>query len=117
MSSKKKNNDIVFTYDPDQGAAKHFFDKSGNFIGNTNKSNDGFIRIQLDKKSRGGKAVTVIWGFDEKADISEICSDIKKKAASGGAVKNSMIEIQGDKLILIEKYLTDKGFKVKKVGG
>lgn len=115
--SKKKGEEFVFSYDPDIGIPKHFFDKNGNFSGNTNVSGDGFIRIQLDKKSRGGKAVTIIWGFDEKTDINTLCSDLKKKAACGGSVKNNKIEIQGDKIDLITKHLTDNSYKVKKVGG
>ncbi|HBD95298.1 MAG TPA: translation initiation factor [Spirochaetia bacterium] len=115
--SKKNDNNYVFSYNSEGEMPKHFFDKSGNFIGNVNKSNDGFIRVQLDKKSRGGKTVTLVWGFNETADINTICSELKKKSASGGAVKESKIEIQGDKLAVIEKYLLDNNYKVKKVGG
>lgn len=113
----KKRDDFVFSYDSEKGVAKHFFDKKGNFIGNTNKTGDGYIRVQLDRKGRGGKAVSIIWGFDENANPSVICGDLKKKAGCGGTIKEGKIEIQGDKIALIIEYLEANGFKVKRVGG
>ena len=79
--------------------------------------NDGFIRIGIEKNKRGGKTVSTAYGFDDNTDLNSICSDLKKKCGSGGTVKDSHIEIQGDKRDQIEKYLNSKEYKTKKVGG
>jgi len=78
---------------------------------------DGFVRLQIERNSRGGKTVSIIYNFPENSDLHTICTDIKRKAGSGGTIKENRIEIQGDKRDIIEKYLTEKGFKVKRVGG
>lgn len=78
---------------------------------------DGFIRIQLEKNKRGGKTVSVIYNFTGGEDLQELCSEIKKRAGTGGAIKGDRIEIQGDKRDVIEKYLESKGYKSKRVGG
>lgn len=116
MAGKKEEN-FVFSYTSGDSIPSHFFDKKGQFTGNVNKNNDGILRIQLEKNSRGGKTVTTIFGFDEKADLQEICSELKKKAGSGGTVKEGKIEIQGDKRDIAETYLISKNFKVKRAGG
>ncbi|MCG8569262.1 MAG: translation initiation factor [Spirochaetes bacterium] len=78
---------------------------------------DGFLRIQLEKNKRGGKTVCVIYGFSSQDDLENLCSEIKKKSGTGGALKDNRIEIQGDKRDQIEKILADKGYKTKRVGG
>ena len=83
----------------------------------TKKQDDGIVRLRLEKNKRGGKSVTVIFGFNSGTDLNNICSDLKKKCGSGGTVKDGTIEIQGDKRDIIEKYLEEKGFKTKRAGG
>ena len=62
-------------------------------------------KIRLEK--RAGKSVTVISGlhtYGEKR-LNEIAKIIKLKCGTGGTVKNGTIEIQGDKVDDIQKYL------------
>ena len=79
---------------------------------------DGILRIQREKKGRGGKTVTTITGFEgDKKAASDLLKKMKKRFGCGGAVKNWVIELQGDLAEQSLKYLTDLGHNVKQVGG
>lgn len=71
------------------------------------------IKIEIDKR-RYGKFVTIISGFDTKAeDIYELAKTLKKKTATGGTVKDDKIELQGDQRERVKKVLEEMGFKVE----
>ncbi|SRR5258708_29658193 len=79
---------------------------------------DGYVRIARDKKSRGGKTVTVLAGIPgDAAQVSELAQSLKKLCGSGGTVKGDSIEIQGDHRDRLEGRLKELGYKVKRVGG
>lgn len=77
------------------------------------------VRIYLDRKRRGGKAVTLIKGIDEDADtLKDLCKDLKAKCGVGGSSKNGEIILQGDHRDKVLDLLKDKGFtNCKKSGG
>lgn len=85
--------------------------------GKYRRFDDGCIRLQLEKNSRGGKSVSVVFNLPESLDTDQTSADLKKKCGTGGTVKEGRIEIQGDKRDIIEKYFTDKGLKIKRIGG
>ncbi|MCO6549481.1 MULTISPECIES: stress response translation initiation inhibitor YciH [unclassified Gilliamella] len=79
---------------------------------------DGIIRIQRQTSGRKGKGVCVITGFDiDHSQLLQLAAELKKRCGCGGAVKDGVIEIQGDKRDLLKSLLEDKGFKVKLAGG
>lgn len=79
---------------------------------------DGIVRISLDRKGRKGKGVTEIRGILLKADaLKKLAKELKQKCGVGGAVKEGVIEIQGDHRDLLLKLLQDKGYTVKRAGG
>lgn len=79
---------------------------------------DGVVRVTLDRKGRGGKGVTLVMGVPgEAAEIAALAQALKKHCASGGAVKDDVIEVQGDHRDKVIARLTAFGYRVKRVGG
>jgi translation initiation factor 1 len=79
---------------------------------------DGIVRVGRESKGRKGKGVTLISGvpLDSEA-IKSLGKELKKKCGTGGTVKDSIIEIQGDHRDLLVAELQKKGWTVKRSGG
>ena len=79
--------------------------------------NDGVVRLILEKKGRKGKGVTLVTGLMmNEEDLKDFSKNLKKKCATGGSVKNGIIEIQGDNRDLLKQELEKSGYKVKIAG-
>jgi translation initiation factor 1 len=79
---------------------------------------DGIVRIRRESKGRKGKGVTTVSGLElSDAEIKKLCSTLKKTCGTGGAVKNGIIEIQGDNRDKIKVALEGFGHVVKFAGG
>ena len=79
---------------------------------------DGIVRIARQTSGRKGKGVCLITGVDvDDASLEKLAAELKKKCGCGGAVKDGVIEIQGDKRDLLKQLLEAKGMKVKLAGG
>ena len=82
------------------------------------KTGDGIVRIQRDSKGRKGKTVTLISGFSLQEDaLRDLLSDFKRLCGAGGAIKDGILEIQGDHRDFLFEEIKKRGFTIKKVGG
>ena len=79
---------------------------------------DGVVRLHRETKGRGGKAVTLIKGLPLAGDaLKSLASQLKKKCGVGGALKDDIIEIQGDQREFLKVELEKLGYLVKISGG
>jgi translation initiation factor 1 len=76
------------------------------------------LRIQLDKKQRAGKVVTLITGFvGADVDLDELGKTLRNFCGTGGSAKDGLILVQGDQREKVLQCLQKKGYlKTKKIG-
>lgn len=78
---------------------------------------DGIVRVGRETKGRKGKGVTVISGIPLAGGaLKSFAAQLKKKCGSGGALKQGVIEIQGDHRDLLVEELGKQGWRVKRSG-
>lgn len=79
---------------------------------------DGAVRVRRETKGRKGAGVITITGLPlAGAELKKLAKDLKKKCGTGGAIKDGIIEIQGDKRDIIKAELEKQGYTVKLSGG
>jgi translation initiation factor 1 len=71
-------------------------------------------KLRLEKKGRGGKAVTVIFDLPRnQVLLKDLCAELKRTCGVGGAVVDNTVEVQGDQLARVRPLLATKGWTVK----
>ncbi len=79
---------------------------------------DGIVRIRRETKGRKGKGVSTISGVDlPEKELKLLAKELKQLCGTGGALKDGVIEIQGDNRDKIQAALQKRGFEVKLAGG
>jgi translation initiation factor 1 len=112
MSDNKS--DLVYSTDKVVPRKEGQAQKSSRSTGPAQES----VRVRLERKGRGGKTVTVIEGIRMSAeDRMWLLRRLKAMLGTGGAVKNDVLEIQGDHREMIITLLQDMGHKAKRSGG
>lgn len=76
------------------------------------------LKIQVSRKGKGGKTVTIVSGFQVSlATLHSLTKQLKNQCGTGGALKDNEIEIQGDHRQKLLEILTKLGYKAKLSGG
>ncbi len=79
---------------------------------------DGIVRISRETKGRKGKGVSLVIGIPlGPKELMKLAKKLKQQCGTGGTVKNSVIEVQGDHRDKLKVILRKNGYTVKLAGG
>ncbi len=109
MSKKKAdNNGYVYSTDP----SFRFDQEQENQV--TLPPAQQQLRIRLETKHRGGKAVTLVTGFIGTAeDLDDLGRKLRNACGTGGSAKDGEIIVQGDQRQKVLQWLVKGGYKAK----
>ncbi len=81
------------------------------------KASDGIVRVGRSTKGRRGKTVSTVTGVPVGPDeLTSLAAELKRRCGTGGALKDGVIEIQGDHRDTLVEELERRGFRVKRAG-
>jgi translation initiation factor 1 len=79
---------------------------------------DGIVRLHRETKGRKGAGVTLVKGLPlADAPLAKLAKTLKAKCGVGGAVKDGVVELQGDQREKVKGLLEAEGYTVKLAGG
>jgi len=108
MSKKMKPdvNGFVFSTNPD-----FHFESTDREVKETLPPAQQKLRVKLETKHRGGKAVTLVDGFTGTGeDAEKLGKQLKNFCGTGGSVKDNEILIQGDQRDKVLQFLIKNGY-------
>jgi len=109
MAKKNKGDQygFVFSTDPD-----FKFEAEENASAETLPPAQQKLKIKLETKHRGGKAVTLVHGFvGTEDDLETLGKNLKNFCGTGGSVKDGEIIIQGDQRDKVLQWLLKNNYK------
>ena len=112
MSKKTPNDKRGFVYSTNPNFQ---FEEEENAQKETGSPAQQKLKIKLETKHRGGKAVTLVTGFtgtDE--DLETLGKSLKNFCGTGGSVKNGEVIIQGDQREKVMQWLLKNEYKLAK---
>lgn len=78
----------------------------------------GPVLIRRETKGRKGRGVTTVAGLPlDATELKTLASRLKQLCGTGGALKDGVIEIQGDHRAKLQAELQSQGYTVKLAGG
>jgi len=69
------------------------------------------LTMKTDRRAYG-KKVTLVSGFDKTTNVKKVAKLLKSKCATGGTVKNNVIELQGDQVRRATEILEKEDYQV-----
>lgn len=119
MAKDTKNNDwkdrlnVVYSTNPN-----FQYETENTEEAETLSPNQQKLRVQLDRKNRGGKVVTLVTGFVGTGDdLKELGRMLKSKCGVGGSAKDGEIIVQGDFKQKVLELLKKEGYTQTKPAG
>lgn len=114
MSKKNKPDERGFVYSTDP----NFNFKNDDDSKESLPPAQQLLKVILETKQRGGKAVTVVYGYvGPDSDLEEMGKKLKAYCGTGGSVKDGEILVQGDQRDKVMQWLGKQGYvKAKRVG-
>ncbi|MGE5594771.1 MAG: translation initiation factor [Hyphomicrobiales bacterium] len=80
--------------------------------------NDGIVRVQRDRRGRGGKTATTVTGLPgSDAELDVLLKRLKQHCGSGGSRDGRVLVLQGDQRERLVAHLESLGHRVKLAGG
>jgi translation initiation factor 1 len=71
-------------------------------------------KLRIEKKGRGGKTVTVVYGLPQNAAfLRELSQELKRACGTGGTAADDGVELQGDMRDRVREVLLKRGYVVK----
>ncbi|MCX4027639.1 hypothetical protein H0A36_11645 [Endozoicomonas sp. SM1973] len=114
MAKRDPSDNSRLVYSTDQGRIKPT--EAEETVSDT--FTDGVARVRREVKGRGGKTVTTIQGLVLTGnDLKALAKKLKQRCGTGGAVKQGVIEIQGDHCDTLIAELNKLGYPAKRGGG
>lgn len=112
MSKKNNHSNFVYSTDP------NFQFETDEEKVTTLEPQFQKLKIWLDRKSRGGKTVTLITDFvGEDSDLQTLGKKLKNFCGTGGSAKDGEIIVQGDQREKCLQLLIKEGYKNTKKAG
>lgn len=79
---------------------------------------DGRVRVSRESKGRGGKTVTLVRGLAlDEAALTALGKRLRTACGAGGALKDGVLEIQGDHVERVIELLVQDGHDARRSGG
>lgn len=103
---------VVYSTNPE-----YQFEKEREDVPETLPPRQQKLIVQLDKRNRKGKSVTLVTGFTGSGeDLEKLGKMLKTKCGVGGTVKDGEILIQGDFRDKVVVLLAGEGYQAKRSG-
>jgi translation initiation factor 1 len=115
MSKKNKSDKHGFVYSTDPNFQ---FQNEEENAAETLSPQQQKLKIRLETKHRGGKAVTLVEGFvGTEDDLQDLGKKLKNFCGTGGSAKDNEIIVQGDQRDKVLQWLQKNGYKnAKRIG-
>jgi len=109
MSKKNKSDKHGFVYSTDPN---FIFQHEDGPAAETLPPQQQKLKIKLETKHRGGKAVTLVEGFiGTDDDLQTLGKALKNFCGTGGSAKDNEIIVQGDQREKVLQWLQKNGYK------
>jgi translation initiation factor 1 len=115
MNKKNKSDKLGFVYSTDPNFQ---FQHEDGPAAETLPPQQQKLKVKLETKHRGGKAVTLVEGFvGTDDDLQTLGKALKNFCGTGGSAKDGEIIVQGDQRDKVLQWLQKSGYKnAKRIG-